>query len=159
MAAILLKQKTGLQFILVPYDATAETIVAILGNKIDAMMEDISTAIGRQDLKPLVIMAKQRAVELPNLPTLGEVGYENIEHDYTLGMIAPPGVPQDRVKILEAAFDKAAKDPAYVARLKEAKIHQVLLNAADYLKFETEQYNRVKAIAPEIKADMTGISK
>jgi len=159
LAALELKKLTGLQFILVPYDSTAEVIVAVLGNKIDAMIEDLNTAVGRQDLKPLIITAKKRSEFLPNVPTTADLGYPAYEHDYTLGVFGPPKVPEDRRMILEDAFDKAAKDPDYVKRLKDMKVTQNLLKGADYKKFDMEICEMVKTVAPEIEADMTGLGK
>ena len=41
-------------------------------------------------------------------------------NEYGRPMVAPPGVPSDRVKILREAYSRALKDPQLVAEAKQA---------------------------------------
>ena len=47
---------------------------------------------------------------LPDLPTFKELGYDVVEGAYR-GVAAPPGTPDEIVKILADAFEKVMKDP------------------------------------------------
>jgi tripartite-type tricarboxylate transporter receptor subunit TctC len=42
--------------------------------------------------------------------------------DFGRPLVAPPGVPADRVKILRDAFDKAIKDPALLAEAEKRRL-------------------------------------
>jgi tripartite-type tricarboxylate transporter receptor subunit TctC len=66
--------------------------------------------------------------------------------DFGRPIVAPPGVPADRVKILREAFDKAMKDPALVA---EAAKRQLELDPTSGQELETLA-KEVVAQSPEV---------
>jgi tripartite-type tricarboxylate transporter receptor subunit TctC len=103
-----------------------------------------------------------RDPKLPDAPTLGELMAEHGISQAGRGLaqvilggaqfgrpwIAPPGVPQDRLRVLRAAFLKAASDPATAA---EAQAKDLALDpaAADELQ---ELAAEVVAQPPEVVA-------
>jgi len=60
----------------------------------------------------LAITGKTRSASFPDLPTFAEVGLPAFEMSGTWGLIAPAGVPADRVTVLSNALASAVKDPA-----------------------------------------------
>lgn len=154
LAAVILKEKTGLQFDIVPFDSTSDQMMALLGGKLDAIMDAVSSTGVRSDLRPLMVMGPQRSEMLPNVPVLQELGFPALDVSYSLGIVGPPGMPEDIRKTLENAFDKAAKDPQYLAKLKEAKTLPMPLAGADYKKMVTALYESTKAVIPTMQADI-----
>ncbi len=77
-----------------------------------------------------------RDPRMAEVPTLGELmdRYKTTDisrrvaqvilagNEYGRPMVAPPGVPLDRVKILREAYSRALKDPQLVAEAKQAKL-------------------------------------
>jgi tripartite-type tricarboxylate transporter receptor subunit TctC len=74
-------------------------------------------------IRPLLTIDRKRYADFPDVPTVGDIGYSDLGNfalDYW--MIASPGVPKDRVKILEDALMKTLKDPEFVAWAKGAGV-------------------------------------
>lgn len=154
LAAVMLKQYTGLQFDLVPFDSTADQMTALLGNKVAVMMDAISTTGVRSDIRALVVLANKRSEMLPNVPALGEVGYPNLEMVYALSLVAPPGMAEDKRKVLEDAVDKAVRDPEYQTKMKAQKSIPSLMNGAEFKKLVDTQFKMVNEMMPLLQADI-----
>jgi tripartite-type tricarboxylate transporter receptor subunit TctC len=60
--------------------------------------------------RALAIASEMRMDVLPDVPTFKEQGYDIVEGAYR-GVAAPPGTPDDVIKILADAFEKVHKDP------------------------------------------------
>jgi len=73
-----------------------------------------------------------KAPDLPDLPRMTELAKDDdtrqllelFSSPSTIGrsVVAPPGVPPDRVKLLRDAFSAAIKDPQLIAAAKTAKL-------------------------------------
>lgn len=84
------------------------------------------------ELIPIYAVAGERLKELPNVPNITEFGRNPTEKAFIdiysssaligRAVATPPGVPDDRVAALRAAFDKMAKDPEFLADTKEKNI-------------------------------------
>ena len=74
----------------------------------------------------------ERIAELPDAPSLGEIGDTPEDKQvfalYASGsaigrsVIAPPGLPADRVKALRDAFQAMVKDPEFIAELQRTNV-------------------------------------
>jgi tripartite-type tricarboxylate transporter receptor subunit TctC len=60
--------------------------------------------------RALAIASETRMDVLADVPTFKELGYNIVEGAYR-GVAAPPGTPDEVVKVLADAFDKVMKDP------------------------------------------------
>lgn len=104
----------------------------------------------------VVQLGKQRHPELPNVPlasdlTTTELGREILNFvvaplEMGRPYIAPPGVPQDRVDALRAAFDATMADPEFLASAKAAGLDITPSTGQALQKIVTDVY----ATDPEI---------
>jgi tripartite-type tricarboxylate transporter receptor subunit TctC len=102
-----------------------------IGSGYDTLVRDRPDWIRDKKLNFIVQYGSgSRIKQLPDVPTAGESALnatdrelvEFCELSLTLGFpfAAPPGVPQDRVKILRNAFDATFRDPEYLAAAQRA---------------------------------------
>lgn len=56
-------------------------------------------------------------------------------------LVAPPGVPAERVAVLRQAFDKALKDPEFIAEAEKLKLDINPLSGERLQKVATETVN------------------
>src|SRR5437763_13169938 len=68
-------------------------------------------------LRALAIAARERSPQLPNVPTLAEAGYPELEFRIWMGLMAPAGTPEPVLKAIEAGIAEAMRDPALRAAL------------------------------------------
>ena len=70
-------------------------------------------------LLPLAVTAPQRMKQLPNVPTMAEVGHPELNLTSWTGLAAPAGTPEAVVQTLYKAVRQVATSPAMVANLKD----------------------------------------
>jgi tripartite-type tricarboxylate transporter receptor subunit TctC len=97
-------------------------------------------------LRALAVSSAQRLAALPEVPTLGELGFPGME-DYTwVGFFVPAGTPADVAQKLNDALLKVARDPQIKERL-EGLVFDVtaapLAETAAYVKSELAKWSKV----------------
>jgi tripartite-type tricarboxylate transporter receptor subunit TctC len=76
-------------------------------------------------LKALGVVARNRLPQLPNVPTMSEVGYPETNVVAWYGLCAPKDTPADIVEKIVSGVDEALKDPAVRTAL-ESQMTQVM---------------------------------
>jgi tripartite-type tricarboxylate transporter receptor subunit TctC len=96
--------------------------------------------------RALAVSSAKRLPQMPDVPTLNELGYPGME-DYTwVGIFAPAGTPRDVAQKLNDAILKAVQDPDLRARLDGLAFEATaapLKETADYVRVEVEKWGRV----------------
>jgi tripartite-type tricarboxylate transporter receptor subunit TctC len=97
-------------------------------------------------LRALAVSSAKRLAQLPEVPTLDELGYRGMQ-DYTwVGLFAPAGTPQPIAEKLNAAVLKAVQDPELRKRL-DALAFEVtaapLGDSASYVRDEVAKWAKV----------------
>ena len=105
----------GFKFIDMHQDGTANELTSLRGKEADFCVAKVADIAGQEsEYKILGVFAEERLPELPEVPTLGELGY----YDEWLGssrcIVAPAGVPQEVIDFYEAAFKATMEDPEYL---------------------------------------------
>lgn len=102
-----LKKQAGIQIIQVPFRGIAPALQAVIAGDVQMTLGG-PAALGMleaKQLKALAIGRKQRLPALPDVPTLAEAGYPEIDPLSWFGLFAPAGTPA-------AVIDKIQKDVA-----------------------------------------------
>ena len=97
-------------------------------------------------LRALAVSSNRRVASLPDVPTLGELGYPDME-DYTwVGIFVPGATPTDIAQKLNDAVLRAVQDPLIRERL-EALTFEItaapLKPTADYVRAELVKWAKV----------------
>jgi tripartite-type tricarboxylate transporter receptor subunit TctC len=111
LGTTMLNKAAGIQLTYVPFGGTGSAIPALLGGHVTALMT--YSTMGTQyagKFRALAIASETRMDVLSDVPTFKEQGYDIVEGAYR-GVAAPPGTPDEAVKVLADAFDKVMKDP------------------------------------------------
>jgi len=111
LGTTMLNKAAGIQLTYVPFGGTGSAIPALLGGHVTALMSYSTMGIQYAGkFRALAIASETRMDVLSDVPTFKELGYDVVEGAYR-GVAAPPGTPDDVVKILADAFEKVHKDP------------------------------------------------
>ena len=96
--------------------------------------------------RALAVSSAKRLPQMPEVPTLNELGYTGME-DYTwVGIFAPAGTPREIVQKLNDAILKAVQAPDMRERLDGLAFEATaapLKETADYVRAEVEKWGRV----------------
>jgi len=132
----MVEKAAGIKFKYISYDGLAQRMNAILGGHID-LTDGNLTQKGKVDaaqLKFLAIATEKRSPELPNVPTLKELGY-NVIYSVSRGLLAPKGTPADVLSKLEGACGQAAKDPTFAESMRKQGTDVHYLDHKGYAEF------------------------
>jgi tripartite-type tricarboxylate transporter receptor subunit TctC len=94
----LLKQKHGLDLVMVPFNSAALAINSTLGGHTPIAFTALPPAIANikgGKLRGIALLAQKRSQFLPDLATSGEAGVPDLESDTLTGMVAPTGTPPE----------------------------------------------------------------
>jgi len=97
----------------VPYRGAGPALNDLLAGVAD--LSSISAVIAgplvkAEKIKAYAIIGRNRFAGLPDLPTLGEVGYKKLDLDFWHMLLAPAGTPRPIIEKLNAALRHALKD-------------------------------------------------
>jgi tripartite-type tricarboxylate transporter receptor subunit TctC len=135
----------------VPYDGTAKRMNALLGGHIDLADSNLTqkAKVDAGLLKFLAIMSEKRSPELPDVPTLKELGYD-VEYAVNRGLMVPKGVPVEIREKLEAACAAATKEPSFADAMKLQGTDVRYLGSKDYAAFLQKEDATTKEITKDL---------
>ncbi|MEZ5647177.1 MAG: tripartite tricarboxylate transporter substrate binding protein [Burkholderiaceae bacterium] len=122
-AGMILNQKAGLDMQHVPFAGSPPALSQIMGGQIPLMFDGMATSkklIEGGKIKVFGLAATRRSPYLPNVPTLAEQGYPDLNFSNWIGIIVPASVPLPVVQKIGAAVDKSAHAPKVKTRLLES---------------------------------------
>jgi tripartite-type tricarboxylate transporter receptor subunit TctC len=114
LSGALLEHAAGIDMIHAPYKSGSAGATDLMGGQVNMMFEQMYSAMpaikcGR--LRAIAITTKNRSPLLPDLPTMAEQGFGEVEVQNWQGLVCPKGMPADLVKLLNATLNKALQDP------------------------------------------------
>ncbi len=127
------------KFNYIPFDGGAPTRTALLGGHVTVAatgIDEVKQLSEAGQVNILAVNALERHPAFPDTPTLEEAGYKLDAPvlDWR-GLALPKGVPEDRVKFLEAGFKKMFDDPEFVEFTKGVGLMLVYKDAAGFGEF------------------------
>jgi len=143
----------------VPYKGGAQQMNDALSGQFEILSTNASPAVTQHvqsgKLRPLAVGAPTRLDTLPNVPTLGELGFTGANLTSLFGIFAPAGVPQPVLQRLNAEINKVLAMPDIRARLTGSDNVPTGGSAAEFgRQIAAESENNARIIkAAGIKAD------
>ena len=117
----------------IPYKSGAQASTAVMAGEVNSTFDTLASApnIAAGKLKALAVTPKQRIPQLPDVPTMTEAGFPNIDFMFWLGLLAPKGTP---AKIVETLYEqsKAAMGEPAASKALSAQGTIVMLNPKDF---------------------------
>ena len=112
----------GLDLVHVPYNGGGPAILAVVGNHTPIGFSSPAAAIPQikqGNVRALAITGPARSTILPDVPTMAEAGYPNIEGDSWVGVLVPRATPRDIIDRLQREIGRIIAEPDMKARLAE----------------------------------------
>jgi tripartite-type tricarboxylate transporter receptor subunit TctC len=154
-AAEFFKIKTGTDILFVPYKGAAPMITDLLGGHIDMVFNNRSTLLAyfkEGKLKPLAVTSDERWRELPQTPTMKEVGVVGFPREVWFGLLAPAGTPAPVVDKINHALNEGLRSEELRASLAKAGMEAKIGSASDFAAALAEQVREWKTVV-----DATGM--
>lgn len=158
LAGVILSHEAGLDMVHVPYRGQNTLVPDIVSGNVHIVFNNIVSSIGpvqSGELQALAVALPERWPELPDTPTLEEVGYGDIQVSSWTGVFAPAGLDPEIQKILSDASVQALSDEAVRQRILDGGNLPVGNSAEELGAFVAEQVDYwahvigLAGIAPE----------
>ena len=123
LATELLKLRTGIQMVHIPYSGAAPAAQALIAKTVDVGTMSIAVAIPLVQagkLKALAVTGAERWPDLPDIPTVEEAGVPASVSETWQGVLVPAGTPADVVERLATALVAIAQRPDVREKLRNA---------------------------------------
>ena len=117
LAGEVLQLRTGVKMVHIPFAGAGPATTAVLGGQVDLYTANIGSLMGHIEggkMRPIAVTSKGRWKDLPDVPSLDELGIKDAESDTFQGVYAPAGTPQP-------VIDRLAKEIAAILARPDVK--------------------------------------
>ncbi|MBK6869403.1 MAG: tripartite tricarboxylate transporter substrate binding protein [Burkholderiales bacterium] len=141
-AGAILNQKAGIDLQHVAFPGSAPALAQVMGGQIPLMFDSIVTSRplangGR--VRMLAVADKSRLPDFPNVPTMAEAGYPEVNFSNWSGVIASSRMSPELAGKLHAVLQKIAANPAFKDRLVAAGLQPTAPRTLEQAASEVRQ--------------------
>ena len=125
LAGELLKKVASVDLLHVPYKGSGPAITDLLGGQIQVFFDNepsILPFIKSDKVRALAVTGKKRSLNLPDVPTMEELGYAGFVIEPWYAVAVPAATPPEAIATLNAAFNRGLSDPAVRQTMLDAGI-------------------------------------
>jgi tripartite-type tricarboxylate transporter receptor subunit TctC len=134
----LMNQVTGLDMTHVPYKGSAPAVQDLIGGQTQILIDAGSVLLPQikgGKLKALAVTGPKRDPELPDVPTVAELGLAGMESVGFQGLVGPSGMPKALVDRISSQLTKTLVQPDVKARFAAAGAQVHPMNPAEFAAF------------------------
>lgn len=118
LGVVVSADRLGINAKTINHNGSSEAILSAIRGDVDLVqypIESLMSYIESEDLVPLWVYSNERIPELPDVPTIVELGYEDLLDTVSLYRVlaTSPDTPAEVLAILRESFDQAVNDPEY----------------------------------------------
>ncbi len=125
IASELLKLKTGMPGVAIPYKGTNESNLSVMSGQTLFTISDGPPAIPlvkSGKTRALAVTGSVRAPEIPDVPSMAEAGYPEVDTQLWSGFFVPSGTPVAVVEKLTGELARALADPGVQDGLRKMAV-------------------------------------
>ena len=152
LAGEMFMQATGVKLVHVPYKGSAPAIIDLLAGHIVMNFDAMSSVINyikQGRMRPLAVTTTERDTQLPNVPTLRELGLKNYNVTNWYGVVAPAGTSREIVTKLNAEINRITQLPDVKPKLDELGTRLNPMTPEKFTEFLQAEIAKYQAVAKE----------
>jgi tripartite-type tricarboxylate transporter receptor subunit TctC len=153
-----LNMSAGTKALHIPYKGSSAAHTDLISGQVQIMLDTTSSSMAlvkAGKLRPLAITTANRSPELPDVPTMREIGFPAVEISTWYGLYTTAGTPKVVVDKLSAELKKTLQLPDVQQRLKALGGSSIDMTSQQFTEFNINEFNRFGKIVKEanIKAE------
>jgi tripartite-type tricarboxylate transporter receptor subunit TctC len=122
LAGEMLKRALAVKAVHIPYKGDGQALVDLLAKRVDFSFANMPATMGylqAKSLRPLAVSTAARSPLLPDVPTVAEAGYPQLQVDPWYGLMAPRGLPAAITKQLSDTVASVLADASVRKRIEQ----------------------------------------
>lgn len=154
IAVELLKSLTKIDIVHVPYKGAGPAMAAMMGGEVNMAVTATASALSQVQsgkVRAIAVLTTERAPELPNVPTTVEAGLPAWQVPLWWGIQVPAGTPREAINRLNAAWVKAAAEPATIETMRKAGFQPMTSTPEQFQEFINSEVIRWSKIITDAK--------
>lgn len=136
----------------IPYKSGLETTSALLGGYVDFACNGLTPYLGgiqSGDLRALIVSTPERVKDLPGVPTVAELGMQDLEAvSGWSALYGPPKLPDAVVKIWASALSELSSDDAWKKKVVSLGSVPSIMSPEETHQFAKKQYEFYRSLSP-----------
>jgi tripartite-type tricarboxylate transporter receptor subunit TctC len=145
MIGEMFKHITGADIVFVPYKSAAQAAIDVLAGQMNMTFEGTTAIVPHVksgEVRALAVTSPTRIPEIPDVPTMDELGYLGMPPDSWQAIVAPAGTPPDVVAKINKAVNDGLATPQLRDKIIELGGTPEPKSVADFAAFIPAQYKR-----------------
>jgi tripartite-type tricarboxylate transporter receptor subunit TctC len=148
----------GTKAVHIPYKGSSAAQTDLIGGQIQFMIDTTSSALGQVKtgtLRALAVTSAKRLADLPDVPTMRELGMPGVEITTWYGLYTTAGTPKAVVDNLHAELRRTLKLPDVQERLRSLGGNSEDMTIQQFTDFNRVEFNRFGKLVKDanIKAE------
>jgi tripartite-type tricarboxylate transporter receptor subunit TctC len=150
LAGEMLKLRAGIDLLHVPYKGAAPAMNDVIGGQVGIGFKTasgVTTTLQAGKLRPIAVAGRERMPQLPNVPTLIELGFPDFEVSSWSGLLAPTGTPPDIINLLAKTTVEIMKSPDIRKQLEGIGAFPVGSTPEEFKKYIDDEIKKWAVVA------------
>ena len=145
----MLKEQAGLDLQHVPYKGIPPALADVMGGRVSMLISSSAPAIPliqSKKLRALAIYGEKRIESIPDVPTIGELGYKDSALTIWYALFAPAGTPKPVVERINAEVNAVLAQKDVVEAFAKAGVYPRAMGTGEFgafVKAETGRWGRL----------------
>lgn len=134
LSMALLAEKQQIKMMHIPYKGSAPALTSVMSGESDAMVSVLGAALAQISAKsiiPIAVLGDRRAAQIPDVPTLSELGVDMPKIPGWYALVGPTNIPAATVDKLSTSVQGFLTDPAMAGKLKELYLEPMAGSGSD----------------------------
>jgi tripartite-type tricarboxylate transporter receptor subunit TctC len=137
----------------IPYKGASQAVTDLVAGHVKLGSMTWTTALGQiraGTVIPLAVSSSKRVAEFPNVPTLKELGYDDLVAVTWFSLSGPAGLPADITRKLNQEVIKALETAAVRKRLDQEAIDTLKMSPEEFTAFVESENKKWGSIAKSV---------
>jgi tripartite-type tricarboxylate transporter receptor subunit TctC len=152
LAGEMLRLQTGANLVHVPYKGSGPAAVDLIAGQVD-MNFDVTASVmpylKSGQLRALAVTSKDRDPQLPDVPTMQELGFKSFDITNWYGIEAPAGTPAAIVNTVHDRLEHIFALPDVAARFAELGVRRVAMTPTQFAQFNHTEFLKYREFSKQ----------